>query len=124
MNAVKAVLVALALLVLAAPGRAEYRTVLVQVKQENGKAAVTIHSDDKKDRRSAVSVDEAVKALGAMTGWGSGVGVYVASAEGVREEDLKRLHAAVKGNIWLSLMQARGEAPQRLRNHFLKDGKQ
>lgn len=58
-----------------------------------------------------------------MTGWGSAVGVYVASDGGVQDQDLKKLHAAIKKNPWLTLAQASGEIPRHLRDHFLKDGK-
>src|SRR5262245_18844098 len=78
MKPVKPILAGLALLVLASQAHAEYRTVLVQVKQDKDKkASVTIYSDEKKDQQCAASVDEAVTVIGDMKGWGSTVGVYV-----------------------------------------------
>jgi hypothetical protein len=123
MRCATAAIASLALLLAVSQARAECRTVLIQVKQEMGRASITIHSDDKKDRRSSVSLPEAVKAIKGMTGWGSSVGVYVTSDKGVRQEDLKKLFDAIEGNFWLDLTQSGGEIPKHLRDHFLKDGK-
>lgn len=59
MKCLSATVASLAVLLAATPACGEYRAVLVQVKQEKGKAVVTIRSDDRKDRRAAASLDEA-----------------------------------------------------------------
>jgi len=69
MKPMKPFLAGLALLLVASQAHAEYRTVLVRVKQDmDKKTSVTIHSDEKKEQKSAVSVGEAVKIIGEMKG--------------------------------------------------------
>jgi hypothetical protein len=111
-------LLALPLLVLPAQARAEYRVVLIEAKQEKGKSAFTIYSDDKQDRRSGASLDEAVKAIKGMQGWGSSVGVYFSPNNTVPAEDADKIRAAIQANFWLGLFQS--EVPRHLRDHFRK----
>jgi hypothetical protein len=93
-----------ALLLFASEVRAEYRTVLVRVTQDKEKkASVTIHSDEKKEQKSAVSVDIAVKVLAEMEGWGSTVGVYAVCDKSIGRDDVKKLLGAVHENAWLEL---------------------
>lgn len=101
--------------------RAEYRMVLIQVQQDKDKkVAVTIHSDEKTDRKSAASVDEAAKVIGEMRGWRSAVGVYVTSDRGIPRADLKKLLAAINDNDWLELEYFGREVPKVIGDHFLK----
>jgi hypothetical protein len=117
----KPILAAIALLVLVSQTHAESRTVLVQVKQDKDKkASVTIRSDEPKEQKSAVSADDAAKVIGAMKGWGSKVGVYVASDRAVPRADLKKLLAAVNDNPWLDLEYFGREVPKVVADHFLK----
>ena len=93
MKCVKLIVIAVALLFPVSQARADSRTVLVQVKQSpDSKDLVTIHSDDASERKSAVSVDEAVKALTDMKSFGH-VGVYVVT-EGPRPR--RRLEKAAR----------------------------
>jgi hypothetical protein len=111
----------LALLLVVSQAHAESRTVLVQVKQDKDKkASVTIYSDEKKEQRSAVSVDEAVRVIGDMKGWGSSVGVYVTSDQSVSRSNSKRLLAAINDNPWLQLEYLGHEVPKVVGDHFLK----
>jgi hypothetical protein len=121
MKPVKPILAALALLLVVSQAHAEYRTVLVQVKQDKDKkASVTIYSDEKKDQKSAVSADEAVKVIGDMKGWGSSVGVYVTSDRGIPRDDLKKVLGAINDNRWLELEYFGREVPKVVGDHFLK----
>jgi uncharacterized protein (TIGR03067 family) len=123
MMPVHRILAGLALLLAASHAHAEYRTVLVQIKQNKDKnTAVTIHSDEKKEHKTAVSVDEAVKIIGEMKGWGSSVGVYVVSDRSVARADSKKLLAAVSDNHWLELEYFGRDVPKGVGDHFLKEG--
>jgi hypothetical protein len=113
----------LVLLFAASHAHAEYRTVLVQIKQNKDKnTAVTIHSDEKKEQKAAVSVDEAVKIIGEMKGWGSSVGVYVVSDRSVSRADSNKLLTAVNDNHWLALEYFGRDVPKVVGDHFLKEG--
>ena len=115
------ILAGLTVLAVVSQTHAEYRTVLVQVKQDKDhKASVAIHSDEKKEQRSAVSVDDAVKVIGEMKGWGSRVGVYVTSERAVPRADLKKLLAAVNDNPWLDLEYFGREVPRVVADHYLR----
>jgi uncharacterized protein (TIGR03066 family) len=117
----KLILAGLAVLVVVSQTHAEYRTVLVQVKQDKDKkASVAIHSDEKKEQKSAVSVDDAVKVIGEMKGRGSQVGVYLSPDRAVPGADLKKLLAAVNDNPWLDLEYFGREVPKVVADHFLK----
>jgi uncharacterized protein (TIGR03066 family) len=117
----KLILAGLAVLLVVSQTRAEYRTVLVQVKQDQDKkASVTIHSDEKKEQKSAVSVGDAVKVIGKLKGWGSQVGVYVTSDRAIPGADLKKLLSAVLDNSWLELEYFGHEIPKVVADHFLK----
>jgi hypothetical protein len=121
---VKSILTGLVLFLVVSQARAEYRTVLVQVKQDQDKkASVTIHSDEKKEQKSAVSVDEAVKVIAEMKGWGSTVGVYVTSDRGGPRADLKKLLGAINDNAWLELEYFGRDFPKVVGDHFLKAAK-
>ena len=111
----------LALVFVVAQARAEYRTIFILVKQgENKKLSVTIHSDDVKDRKAAVGVDEAVKAITGLEGWGSGVGIHIPSERGVRGDELKNLLVAITDNHWLELESFGRTVPKQIGDHFLK----
>ncbi|MCI0683293.1 MAG: hypothetical protein L0Y71_14415 [Gemmataceae bacterium] len=111
----------LILLLVVSQAHAEYRTVLVQIDQDKDKnARVTIHSDEKKEQNSRVSVDEAAKVLRQMEGWGSAVGVYVASERGVRRDDRKKVLDAIHANLWLELEYYGREVPKVVGDYFLK----
>ncbi len=121
MKLVKRTLVGLAFFFAVAQLHAESRTVLVVVKQEKDKkASVTIYSDEKKEQKSAVAVDEAAKVIGEMKGWGSAVGVYVTSDRGVARADVKKLLDAINDNLWLELQYFGREVPKIVADHFLK----
>jgi uncharacterized protein (TIGR03067 family) len=122
MKPVHRILAALALSLAASQAHAEYRTVLVQVRQNKDKnTTVAIHSDEKKEQKAAVSVDEAVRIIGEMQGWGSSVGVYVVSDRSVPRADSKKLLAAVNDNHWLDLEYFGREVPKVIGDHFLKE---
>jgi hypothetical protein len=119
----KQIVAALALLFLVSPARADSRKVLVQVKQgEDMKTLVTIHSDDAAERKSAVSVDEAVKALASMKSWGY-AGVYVVAEGNIRGDDLKKLLGAVIDNHWVHLKYFGHQVPKVVGDYFLKEPK-
>jgi hypothetical protein len=121
MKVVKAILAGLAFLLVVSQAHAEYRTVLIQVQQDKDKkVSVTIHSDEKKEQKSAASVDEAVKVIGDMKGWGSAVGVYVTSDRGIRSDDLKTVLGAILDNSRLDLVYFGREVPKVVGDHFLK----
>jgi uncharacterized protein (TIGR03067 family) len=123
MKPVKAILAGLALLLVVSQAPAEYRTVLVQVKRDKDrKVAVAIYSDVKEEQKSAVCVNEAVKVLRSMRGWGSSVGVYVTSDGRMARADLKKLLGAVTDNIHLDLVYFGDRVPRVVGDHFL--GKQ
>jgi uncharacterized protein (TIGR03066 family) len=65
-------------------------------------------------------VDDAVKAIGQMKGWGSKVGVYVTGERGIRGDPLKKLLGAVNENHWLELEYFGREVPKVVGDHFLK----
>ncbi|HJZ53760.1 MAG TPA: hypothetical protein VKE74_02320 [Gemmataceae bacterium] len=110
-----------AVLTLAASALAESRSVLVVVAHDtDGKAKVTIYSDDKQDSRDAVTVEEACKAVAGMKGWGSTVGVYLVTDRPLSRKDRKALFDAVDANDWLDLSYYGREAPKNLADHFLK----
>ena len=118
MKAAKPIAAGLLLFLAAAQVRAEYRTVLIQVAQVKDKVLVTIHSDEKKERKSAISVDEAVKAISAIQGWGSSVGVYVTGDRPPRG-DRRKMFAAIDSNPWLELEYFGREVPKKVGDHFL-----
>jgi hypothetical protein len=123
MSSSRPVALALALLVSTSAARAEYRTVLVRVKKgKDNTALVTVYSDEKKEQKSAITVEEAVKVISGMKGWCSAVGVYVASDRGVSRPDLKQLFTAVNDNVWLNLEYFGGEVPKVVGDHFLAGG--
>jgi hypothetical protein len=110
-----------AVLALAAPALAESRSVLVVTTHDkDGKAKVTVHSDDRQDRRQEVPVGEACKAVAAMRGWGSTVGVYVVTDRPLSRTDRKALFEAIDANHWLDLSYYGREAPKNLADHFLR----
>src|SRR5262245_37854912 len=79
--------------------RAESRSVLIVIAHDKDrKAKVTIYSDDKQDRREGVTVEEAVKSIGEMRGWGSIVFVAVVTDRGLARKDRKQLFAAIDDN--------------------------
>jgi hypothetical protein len=121
MKFANSILAAVAVFLVVAQAHAEYRTVLVQIKQDKDKnISVTIYSDEKKEQKTDVSVDDAAKVIGAMEGWGSQVGVYVVSAQGTPRAHLKKLLVALSGNPWLELEYFGREAPKVVADHFLK----
>jgi WD40 repeat protein len=119
MKSAKLILAGTLLLLPAAQVCAEYRTVLIQVTHVKNKVVVTIHSDEKKERKSAISVDEAVKVISAMQGWGSSVGVYVAADRNLPRGDRQKLFAAIDGNPWLELEYFGRAVPKNVGDHFL-----
>jgi hypothetical protein len=121
MKAVTPILCGLALLLVVAQTHAEYRTVLIHVKQDKDKKpSVSIYSDEQRDQKSAVSVAEAVKVLSAMQGWRSSVGVYVTSDGKMSRADLKQLLVAITDNGWLDLVYFGDEIPKVVGDHFLQ----
>jgi hypothetical protein len=120
---VQRIVTALVLLSLVSQARADSRTVLVQVKQgQDRKVLVTIHSDDAAERKSAASVDEAVKALADMKSWGH-VGVYVVAEGRVCGDDLKKMLGAVIDNPWVNLEYFGRKVPKVVGDYFLKETK-
>ena len=121
MKPVKPLLAGLALLLFVSHARAESRVVLIQTKQDKDqKTSVTIYSAEKQEQKSAVSVEEAVKVIAGMKGWGSTVGVYVASDGKLPRAERKTLLAAIDGNVWLDLKYFGREVPKGVGDHFLK----
>jgi hypothetical protein len=117
----KLIFAGLAVLLVVSQTNAEYRTVFVQVKQnQDKKASVTIRSDEKKEQRTGVSVDDAVKVIAAMKGWGSQVGVYVTSDRAISGADLKKLLSGILDNPWLQLEYFGRKIPKVIADHFLK----
>jgi hypothetical protein len=117
----KSLLVVSAILAMADPVLAESRSVLAVITHDKGgMAKVTVHSDDKRDRRQEVAVDEACKAVAAMKGWGSMVNVYVVTDRPLSQADRKALFVAIDANHWLDLSYYGREAPRNLTDHFLK----
>jgi hypothetical protein len=113
--------VILALLFSSAVARAESRTVLIQIKKDKGgKTVVAIHSDVRKEQKKAVSVDEAVKVIAGMKGWGSMVGAYVQWDRSAPRGDVKKLLGAILDNIWLDLHHFGPDVPSVVGDHFLK----
>ena len=107
---------------LAAQARAEYRVVLIEAHYVKGKVEVTIYSDEKKDRRSGAPLDEAVKAVEGMQGWGSAVGVYYCPDNTVPAEESKKLLKAIERNAWLGRIRSDDAVLSRLRCHCRKEG--
>lgn len=92
---------------------AEYRIVLIDVKQIEGKTpTVSIRSEDKADLVENVSVDAAIKVIDKMRGWGSAVGVYVAADKGVSRTDQYKILSAVMKNAVLDLEHFGQEIPK------------
>jgi len=90
-------------LLLPAFAAAEYRTIAVEVARAKDKSAkVTIHSEAKAEKKTAISIAEATEILEKVTGWGSGVGVAVV-IDGVQLKDYLPLLQAIAENIWLDL---------------------
>jgi hypothetical protein len=119
---VQAVLIGFVFVWIAGPARAESRTVLIQIKQDGEKrSVVTIHSDDAKERRSTIAVDEAVKVVTDMRGWGSSVGIYISFDHNVPRESRRALLAAINTNIWLDLQYFGPGIPQEVGDHFLRN---
>jgi hypothetical protein len=115
----KPLVVGLTLLLAAGQASAEYRTVLIQVKQDKDrKTVVTISSDEAKERKSAISPDEAVKVIAGMRGWGSAVGVYVVSDRTVSPADYKKVLTAIRANWWLGVVYSDHVMPKYLWDHF------
>jgi uncharacterized protein (TIGR03067 family) len=118
---VKALLSLTVVLAISAPALAESRSVLLVVTHDkDGKAAVTVHSDDTQDRREAAAVEEACKAVAGMKGWGSVVNVHVVTDRRMSRKDRKALFDAIDANAWLDLASYGPEAPKVLADHFLK----
>jgi hypothetical protein len=110
-----------ALIVTAFQARAESRSVLVVVSHDkDGNAKVSIHSDDKMDRREAVTVDAACKTVVDMKGWGSTVNVFIVTDRVLARKDRKALFDTIDANHWLDLSYYGREAPKNLTDHFLK----
>lgn len=102
------------------PGLAESRPVLVVVTHDkDAKAQLTIHSDDKPDRREAATVAEACKAVAGMKGWGSAVSVSVVTDRALSKKDRKALFDAIDANAWLDLVYYGRDVPKSLADHFL-----
>ena len=117
----KPVLTLAVVLILTAPALAESQSVLVVVTHDkDGKATLTVHSDDKHDRRAIATLDEACKAVAGMKGWGSTVHVYVVTDRSLARKDRKALFDAIEANAWLDLSYYGPEAPKNLTDYFLK----
>lgn len=120
----KTALTLAAVFALSAPALAESRSVLIVVSHgKDGKSTVTVHSDDKGDRREAAMVGEACKAVSEMRGWGSTVNVYVVTDRPLAGTDRKALFDAIDANAWLDLSYYGRQPPKNLANHFLKPAK-
>lgn len=121
MTHMKTTLTGLFLLIVVSPAYAEYRTVLVLLKQDKDKkVSVTIHSDVKTEQKSAASVEDAIKVIGEMKGWGSSVGIYITADRGLARDVRNKLFAAIDDNAWLNLEHFGREVPKVVRNHFLR----
>jgi hypothetical protein len=117
----KALLSLAAVLAVSAPALAESRSVLIVVTHDkDGMATVSVYSDDARDRRTAVTVGEACKAVAGMKGWGSAVGVYVVTDRAMARKDRRALFDAIDDNLWLDLTSYGTETPKHLAEYFLK----
>ena len=67
-------------------------------------------------------MDDAVKVIGEMKGWGSKVGVYVTADRSTPGAEVKKLLAAVNDNSWLDLEYFGRDVPKVVADHFLKAG--
>jgi hypothetical protein len=113
----RASLILVVLALAASRASAETRSILIRVTVNGDKTEVTVHSEEKKDRREKVTAAEAAKAIAAAQGWGSVVNVYVAADEGVKGADLKKVLDAAKGNVWCKLHPV-NDVPQRISEVF------
>lgn len=104
----RASLILVVLALAASRASAETRSILIRVTVNGDKAEVTVHSEEKKDRREKVTAAE---------GWGSVINVYVAADKGVKDADLKKVLDAARGNHWCKLHPV-GEVPRRIRESF------
>ena len=96
---------------------AETRGVAVILKRDKEKGTlVTIHSDVKEEKKSDISLADAVKIVEKMEGWGSVVMVCIVAdqnprlglSDGIPElSEVQKLLKAVEKNIWLSLVYLR-----------------
>jgi hypothetical protein len=117
----KPFLAGLVVFVVATQSPAEYRTVLIQITHDKeNKASVAIHSDEKNEQKSAVSLDDSVKLLCDIKGSGSQVGVYVIPDRAVPRAGLKKLLAAINDNPSLTLEYFGHDVPKEVAEHFLK----
>jgi len=90
-------------LLLPAFAAAEYRAIAVEVARAKDKSVkVTIHSEAKAEKKTAISIAEATEILEKATGWGSGVGVAVV-IDGAQLKDYLPLLQAIAKNVWLDL---------------------
>lgn len=104
-----------------APALAESRSVLIVVTHDrDAKATVSVYSDDTEDRRAAVTVGEACKAVSGMKGWGSIVSVHVVTDRAMAKKDRRALFDAIDDNLWLDLTSYGTETPKHLAEYFLK----
>jgi len=123
----------LVIALLSEPGLAETRGVAIILKRdkENG-TLVTIHSDVKEEKKSDISLAEAVKIVEKMQGWGSSVMICIVAdqnlklglADGIPDlADVRKLLDTVEKNVWLQLCYLRiGDAKggDDLVKHFIE----
>lgn len=119
--------------VAASSALAETRGVAIVLKRDKEKGMlVTIHSDVKEEKQSDIPLDEAVKVVARMKGWGSSVMVCIVAdqsprlglADGIPQlPELRKLLEAVDENEWLSLVYLRignAKGGDDLVQHFIK----
>ena len=83
---------------------AETRSVMIRFESGNGQPTrVSIWSDVKSECRHSVPLDEALKVVREMEGWGSAVLVFVVSENFISAGELKQLAAAIEKSLWLEL---------------------
>ena len=133
MSAVRPFAAVIAVSLISTSAFAETRGVAILLKRDKEKGTlVTIHSDVKEEQKSDAPLDEGVKIVERMQGWGSAVLVCVVAdqsprlglSDGVPElSELRKLLKAIDENVWLSLAYLRiGDAKSgdELVEHFIK----
>ncbi|MGC4007123.1 MAG: hypothetical protein QM811_29950 [Pirellulales bacterium] len=106
---------------------AESRPILIKVRYETPKdprseqqpePLVTIYSDVKDDRLTDGTLDDAIKKLAAVKGWGSQVPVTIVVEPKIRSASLIVLLKALDDNAVLSTAAVSTETPAQLAAHF------
>jgi hypothetical protein len=116
------IIAGMVLVLFAGSARAESRTVLIRIKPDKDqKPLVTIYSDAKTEQKSSISVEEAIKVIAVMKGWGSSVGVYIWTESRLPGDARGKLFKAIDDNVWLVLEYFGRQSPKTIADYFIKD---